>query len=141
MSYATGNSLPPVTAALSSGLLSFVAWLFADRLSVSAELQTDEAPGLLGKRLFGGQTLHAAGVAKTVAMRTRVENVPGSMNTNARHKLPQITDFPPEEVTSAVLLLQICHQQHEETLALRHGMATAPSCCACWIIRTWRCSY
>lgn len=46
------------------------------------------------------------------------------MSTKSRRKLPQITNFPPEEVTPAVLLLlEICHQQHEEIQALRDEIA------------------
>ncbi|EAR22874.1 hypothetical protein [Nitrococcus mobilis] len=46
------------------------------------------------------------------------------MSTSGSRKPPQISDFPPQEVTPAVLLLlEICYQLHEESQALRDEIA------------------
>jgi len=46
------------------------------------------------------------------------------MSTDRRRKLPQVTDFAPEEVTPAVLiLLEICHEQQAQIQALRDEIA------------------
>jgi len=46
------------------------------------------------------------------------------MSASGPRKLPQITDFPPEEVTpAALLLLEISHQQQAEIQALRDEIA------------------
>lgn len=48
----------------------------------------------------------------------------GSMSTNGPRKIPQITDFPPEQVSpAALLLLEVCHQQQAEIQALRDEIA------------------
>jgi len=46
------------------------------------------------------------------------------MSTDRRRKLPQVTDFAPEEVTPAVLLLlERCHEQQAQIQALRDEIA------------------
>jgi len=46
------------------------------------------------------------------------------MSSNNTRKLPQLSDFPVEQVTPAVLvLLEICHEQAEEIHALRDEIA------------------
>ena len=46
------------------------------------------------------------------------------MSSTGLRKLPQISDFPPEEVTPAVLmLLEICHYQQEQLQELRDEIA------------------
>ena len=46
------------------------------------------------------------------------------MNWAGTRKLPQISDFPPDEVTPAVLmLLELCHYQQEQIQALRDEIA------------------
>jgi hypothetical protein len=46
------------------------------------------------------------------------------MSSTSLRKLPQISDFPPEEVTPAVLmLLEICHYQQEQIQELRDEIA------------------
>jgi hypothetical protein len=46
------------------------------------------------------------------------------MNSKKARKLPQLSDFPVEQVTPAVLiLLEICHEQAEEIQALRDEIA------------------
>ena len=46
------------------------------------------------------------------------------MSSASRRKLPQIWDFPPDQVTPAVLtLLEICHHQQEQIQALRDEIA------------------
>ena len=46
------------------------------------------------------------------------------MSSSDRIKVPKISDFPPEEVTPAVLiLLEICHYQHEQIQELRDEIA------------------
>ena len=46
------------------------------------------------------------------------------MSSKNARKLPQLSDFPVEQVTPAVLiLLEICHEQAEEIQALRDEIA------------------
>jgi len=46
------------------------------------------------------------------------------MSSTGRRKLPQIWDFPPEQVTPGLLtLLELCHHQHEQIQALRDEIA------------------
>ncbi len=46
------------------------------------------------------------------------------MNSIDTRKLPQISDFPPDQVTPSVLmLLELCHYQHEHIQALRDEIA------------------
>jgi hypothetical protein len=46
------------------------------------------------------------------------------MSSTGPHKLPQISDFPPDQVTRAVLtLLEICHYQQEQIQQLRDEIA------------------
>ena len=47
-----------------------------------------------------------------------------SMSSTSRRKLPQIGDFPPDQVNPAVLLLlELSHHQHEQLQALRDEIA------------------
>ena len=46
------------------------------------------------------------------------------MSSTGPRKLPQISDFPPDQVNPAVLaLLEICHHQHEQIQELRDEIA------------------
>jgi hypothetical protein len=46
------------------------------------------------------------------------------MNSSSTRKLPRISDFSPEEVTPAVLvLLEFCHDRQEQIQALRDEVA------------------
>ena len=46
------------------------------------------------------------------------------MSSIGSRKLPQISDFPPEQITPAVLkLVEYCHYQHEQIQGLRDEIA------------------
>ncbi len=46
------------------------------------------------------------------------------MGWRGRRKLPQISDFPAEQITPAVLtLLEICHEQHEKIQEFKDEIA------------------